>query len=120
MCFFCDEKYYPGHKCASQVYGLEILEEMEGDGEQGNDAKESGGLEGQEEEQPLISLQALQGMSSFQTMRVIGNVGAQVLHILVDSGSTHNFLDTSTAKKLKCELQKIPPLAVAVADGARI
>ena len=22
MCFFCEEKYYPGHKCAGQVYSL--------------------------------------------------------------------------------------------------
>ena len=53
-------------------------------------------------------------------MRVTGKVGARGLHILVDSGSTHNFLDISTAKKLICELQKIPPLVVVVADGAQI
>jgi len=73
-----------------------------------------------ENEQPLISLQALQGMNFFQTMRVTGKVGSQVLHILVDSKSTHNFLDVTTAKKLKCELQKISPLVVAVADGAQL
>jgi len=27
MCFFCDEKYYPGHKCAGQVYRLEVVED---------------------------------------------------------------------------------------------
>jgi len=53
-------------------------------------------------------------------MRATGKVGSQVLHILVDLGSTHNFLDVTTAKKLKCELQKIPPLVVAVADGAQL
>ena len=26
MCFFCDERYYLGHKCSSQVYRLEIIE----------------------------------------------------------------------------------------------
>jgi len=53
-------------------------------------------------------------------MRITGRVGSHILHILVDSGSTHNFLDTTTAKKLRCELQKIPPLMVAVADGAQL
>ena len=119
ICFFCDEKYYPGHKCNSQVYRLEFVED--------EDIEETGeGTEGsfpqglQEEEQPLISLQALQGINSFQTMRVAGKVGSYPIHILIDSGSTHNFLDATTAKKLKCELFKIPPIAVAVADGAQL
>lgn len=120
MCFFCDEKYYPGHQCKGQVYSLEVMEE-----EEGMEMSEEG-LEGslstllQEDEQPLISLQALQGMNSFQTMRVIGRAGSQAIHILVDSGSTHNFLDATTAKRLRCELQKIPPLVVAVAGGAQL
>ena len=72
------------------------------------------------ETQPIISLQALQGMSSFQTMKVTGRVGLQPIHILIDSGSTHNFLDITTAKKLRCELLKIPPIRVAVGDGAQL
>jgi len=29
LCFFCDAKYYPGHKCTGQVYRLEMVEEEE-------------------------------------------------------------------------------------------
>jgi len=29
MCFFCDERYFPGHKCNGQVYRLEIMEDGE-------------------------------------------------------------------------------------------
>jgi len=97
---------------------LELVEDVGGEeGQEEGDTKE-GGMTKPLEEQPLISLQALQGMNSFQTMRVEGKVGFQALHILVDSGSTHNFLDLNTAKKLRCELMKIPPLMVAVANGA--
>ena len=39
LCFFCDEKYFSGHKCSAQVYRLEILEE-----ENSND------MEGEQEE----------------------------------------------------------------------
>jgi len=59
-------------------------------------------------------------MNSFQTMKVIGYVGSQSIHILIDSGSTHNFLYVTTAKKLRCELLRIPPIVVAVADGAQL
>ena len=27
LCFLCDEKYFPGHKCRAQVYRLEVIEE---------------------------------------------------------------------------------------------
>ena len=53
-------------------------------------------------------------------MSVIGKAGSQPIHILIDSGSTHNFLDSATAKKLRCKLLKIPPLVVVVADGAQL
>jgi len=29
FCFFCDERYFPGHKRKGQVYRLEIIEEEE-------------------------------------------------------------------------------------------
>nr|GEV88144.1 reverse transcriptase [Tanacetum cinerariifolium] len=43
-----------------------------------------------------ISLNALIGRNLFQTMRVIGYVGKHEIHILIDSDSTHNFLDFNT------------------------
>ncbi|GJX72498.1 hypothetical protein Tco_0309669 [Tanacetum coccineum] len=69
------------------------------------------------DKQPLISLNALNGMNTYRTMRVKGCMGRNVLHVLVDSGSTHNFLDLQVAKKLGCRLRKICPLDVSVANG---
>lgn len=42
------------------------------------------------------------------------------LSILIDSGSTHNFLEESIAKKLKCPLIGTPPLSVTVANENRV
>lgn len=69
---------------------------------------------------PQISFNALTGMTSFQTLRVKGQSGKNPIHILVDSGSTHNFLDIHTAKKLGCKIQKMCPLPVCVADGNKL
>ncbi|GJR52082.1 retrotransposon-related protein [Tanacetum coccineum] len=44
-------------------------------------------------------------------------VGRNALHVLVDSGSTYNFLDLQVAKKLGCMLRKIFPLDVSLANG---
>ncbi|GJZ20946.1 retrotransposable element Tf2 [Tanacetum coccineum] len=69
---------------------------------------------------PQITLNALSGLNSYQTMRVRGRVGKQVVHILIDCGSTHNFLDIHTAKKLGCRLAKTTPMQVSVANGQRM
>ena len=72
------------------------------------------------EEIPHISLHALNGASAYQTMRVNGRCGTTTLHILIYSGSTCNFLDVSMAKNMKCQVRKIPPLQVAVANGQQL
>ena len=46
--------------------------------------------------------------------------GKKPLHILIDNGSTHNFLDTHVAKELGCRIEVIPSLNVVVADGNKV
>ncbi|GJW85685.1 retrovirus-related pol polyprotein from transposon TNT 1-94 [Tanacetum coccineum] len=55
---------------------------------------------------PHILLNALSGIPTHNTMRVRGHVLKHILHILMDSGSTHNFLDIYMAKRLEwgCEM----------------
>nr|GEX42085.1 hypothetical protein [Tanacetum cinerariifolium] len=50
-------------------------------------------------------------------MRVKAHVKKNVVHTLVDCGSTHNFLDWNIARKLGCKLRKMCPLEVSVANG---
>jgi len=69
---------------------------------------------------PQISVNALTGIASYKTMRVMSSYKKKPLHILIDSRSTHNFLDEEVAKKLGCPITHIPTLSVAVADGARV
>jgi len=62
-----------------------------------------------EEVEPQISMNAICGNTGFQTMRINGHVGKKTIHILIDSRSTHNFLDVNLAKGLGCKLE---PLAM--------
>ncbi|GJS27844.1 hypothetical protein Tco_0488464 [Tanacetum coccineum] len=59
-----------------------------------------------QDEIPQISLNALNGFNTFQTMRVTGKVGKHELHILVDFGSTHNFLDVNVPKHVGCLVRR--------------
>ena len=52
-----------------------------------------------------------------KTMRVTGFVRKKPNHILIDSGSTNNFLDVQMAKRLGCKIESMKPLRVSVADG---
>ncbi|GJT41734.1 retrotransposon-related protein [Tanacetum coccineum] len=97
LCFYCDQKYAPGHKCPGQLYSLEVSVDEED----------------QEEE-------VCNDTEYISAMRVRGYVGKQPLHILIDCGSTHNFLDTSSAKRLPCQLSATIPLRVDVANRSKM
>ncbi|OMO91420.1 Retrotransposon gag protein [Corchorus capsularis] len=110
LCFWCDEKYTPGHKCGKrQLYIVELTE----------DDEEEQLLEEPQEESddvvPRISVHALSGevAKGYKAMRIIVYVGKGPLHILIDSGSTHNFLDVNTAKKLGCKIIKTGPMKIS-------
>lgn len=115
MCFWCDEKYEPGHKCKGkkpQLYHLEV---------EGSDSEDMGEEELEQVTQCAhISLQALDGASTCQTMRVTRYHGKKPLQLLLDSGSTHNFIDTDVALRLDCQVETIPSLWVKVADGGQL
>lgn len=44
----------------------------------------------------------------------------RLLQILIDSGSTHNFLDLDAAKRLGCKLEPIKPMSVTACGGSEI
>ena len=53
-------------------------------------------------------------------MRVTIFVRKRPLHILVDLGSTHNFLNMNVAKNLGCKLEEVGPIRVDVANGSSL
>ncbi|GJY46869.1 reverse transcriptase [Tanacetum coccineum] len=125
QCFYCDQKYIPGHKCEGQMFTIEIRGEEEEVFEDCLEEESSAMTEyvlPEEVQQctPHISLNSLSGIPTHNTMRVKGHVLKQLLHILMDSGSTHNFLDLYKAKKMGCHIRKTCPLSVSVAGGNKL
>lgn len=116
LCFKCNEKWSKGHECKKkQLFALE------GDGEDlksdQEGEEESDGEQEKEEEELQISLNAITGSVSFRTMRVRGNVKKRLMMILIDSGSTHNFLSPEIVKRTGCLVDETEALPVMVADG---
>jgi hypothetical protein len=102
LCFNCDERFVLGHKCKGPQ--LLLLESSYEDDEIDN-------------EEPEISLHALTGWSTARTMRVSAKVGHHELIVLIDSGSTHNFINERVAEILHLPVVPTEPFAVKVANG---
>lgn len=119
LCYYCPEKYSPEHVCIHkkpQLYWIQDQEEevFEDSNEELEDEIEDEGV------LPKISVSAVSGIAGYKTMRVRGLHEKKVLFILIDSGSTHNFMDLKMANKLGCRM-KISELGNAeVADGGQI
>ena len=76
-------------------------------------------LNGQEGsvEEVGITLYALSGTPTSGTMRVMGRIKHKSLVILIDSSSTHNFVDTSLFSQLHILVDTSQVLEVKVANG---
>ncbi|KAF2289163.1 hypothetical protein GH714_029196 [Hevea brasiliensis] len=117
LCFWCEEKYTPAHKCKKkQAYVMQLITEENEEDEENEDK----GVEGEMASDMQLSLNAMWGTQGTQIMRIKGECGKRILHVLVDTGSTHNFLSTKMASKLKCELQKAAGISVEVANGQQL
>jgi hypothetical protein len=67
-----------------------------------------------------ILVHALVGVSTPQTLKIIGYIKKQKIIVLVDSGSTHNFIDKILAKHLNCFVYLVENFQVLVANGGSI
>jgi hypothetical protein len=67
-----------------------------------------------------LSLHALAGTQSNRAIHFRALINNQVLSILVDSRSTHTFLNDSMVYKLQLLPQSVKPMTVKVANGESI
>ncbi|XP_038704764.1 uncharacterized protein LOC120000718 [Tripterygium wilfordii] len=120
LCFYCNEKYDRGHQCAKkQLLLLEVNFEDE------NDERETNVVE---ELQPTamqmeLSVCAYYGIADFQevkTMKVEGTVKTHPVIVLIDSGSTHNFVSSKLVKQMGWQLEKTAEFKVMIADGGQV
>lgn len=101
LCYHCDEKFTPEHYLKhkkTQLFSMECEEE------EGMEDDESKDEEMENTDKAQISLNAITGVSYYTTMRVRGIHGNKILYVLIDSGSTHNFVDKRLTEVLGCKL----------------
>jgi hypothetical protein len=125
LCMFCDEQFVPGHQFKHKRSQLMVftLDDDDADTMVDEPLGDNIALESDPSPDlgnPQLSLQALTGVSNYHTMRVTGFHDKKLLHILLDSGSTHNFLDLEVAKSLGYKLEAIALFSVTGGGGHKL
>ena len=69
---------------------------------------------------PTISCNALDGITTPQTIKIEGHIKKKNVIMLIDSRRTHNFIHCKIAKELNCFLYPTPECQVMVASGVTI
>ena len=69
---------------------------------------------------PEITLHALTGWTAPKTMRITAKICAHDVIVLIDSGSTHNFISERMANLLRLPVVPTQPFTVRVANGENL
>ncbi|WVZ17052.1 hypothetical protein V8G54_010034 [Vigna mungo] len=116
LCYNCDERCTRGHRCKTQFLLL-ISNTSEDDPIQPDDP-DPPPTKVTSSESGLISLHALSGQWAPRTLRLTGSLNGYQVQILVDSGATHNFIQSRVAHFLQLHTEPTPnPLKVMVGNG---
>ncbi|KAL4574559.1 hypothetical protein LXL04_021392 [Taraxacum kok-saghyz] len=108
LCFNCDDLFSIGHKCA-KLFCIMLADE----GELDEDSPT-------EDDTPKIYLNAIRGEKTNQTFQVQAVIGTGLAWVLLDMGSTHNFIAKRSAERLQILVHHRPGLCVALPDGGKM
>lgn len=89
LCFKCDKKFTPAHRCKKRLQVLLCLDE--------EDEMEATSVEEElrfdaNPTKVELSIQAMVGLDTSKTIKVQGTIKGKSVIVLVDSGATHNFI----------------------------
>jgi len=114
LCYKCDGKWHRGHRCDNIL--LMFLDDL--------DSEDTTPTEkGIPEEQGVVvgadisSLNSMAGTSTPRSLRFTGTISGVPVLVLVDGGSSHNFIHPDVVEKLKIEVDTVPVFRVHVGNG---
>ena len=113
LCYNCDEKYSPGHYCKSRFFLLVHDDEETIP----PDSPITKNIVSLLPDFVQLSLNALSGHFNSKMFRVTGQILEHSVLVLIDSGSSHNFLQSKRAHALGLPCSTTTPLSVMVGNG---
>lgn len=131
LCYNCDEKWSSSHRCKGRV--LLLIADSDESSPTGSSFDEQTPTLPHEPNpdplephstfdptpfQPHISLYAMAGVLATNTFRLYGSINNTHVIILINSGSTHNFIQPRIAKFLNLPFEDTIPLRVMVGNDS--
>jgi hypothetical protein len=119
----CDEKTFLWHKCKEQKLFMAISEDVPEEDVTVHLVKEPSLPDATQEPtdppevDPLISFHSFTGFSAPQTFKLIGYITNRKVIILVDNGSTHNFIHRRIAQETNCYIRVVNNFQIMIANG---
>ena len=129
LCFNCEEKFHRGHRCSSRFFllisdeddpPLSHIPNFDPPITLTNDpipTQPTDPPESPPSYSAQISLNSLAGHVAPETIRFIGAISGHPLLLLVDGGSTHNFVQQQLVTQLGLSCRTTSPLRVMVGNG---
>lgn len=116
LCYNCDEKWHASHKCKGRFFFI-IADDDDDDAMSIPPPIESPPPEPSDDSAVQISFNALSGTPAPESLRLFGSIAKTRVTVLIDGGSTHNFIQTRLAKFLALPTLQSRALQVMVGNG---
>ncbi|KAM6583243.1 hypothetical protein CsatB_010245 [Cannabis sativa] len=115
LCFTCDEKYNPGHKCKNRV----LILCAQGDEEEDDETVMGGDIVTDQEESLAEegSLNSLSNAANPRIFRITAYHGKEPLEVLIDTGSNNNFIQEALAARLGLNCEETKRFKVYMGNG---
>jgi hypothetical protein len=123
LCYNCDEKYFPGHKCKEQNIFMAISEDfLEGNVEaplvsMSPEPTDITPPLDPPKVEPIISLNSLTHFFAPQTLKLIGYIKHRKVIIIFDSGSTDNFIHRRISQETNFYIHVVNNFQIMIANG---
>ena len=118
LCWYCPEKHTPEHVCSNKFYVL-IGADDEDDSlvdDQASDNDDDG--ENMAITGDVSCINAIGPKVRPRSLHLLGRIRDSEVSVLIDGGSTHNFIKPTIAEQLSLPIQSIAPFRVFVGNGA--
>lgn len=117
LCYYCDDRYIPGHKCTKpQLFMISEVDDVEESSSHEDEANENP----PDEVSAEISFHAISGTILPQTLRLPGKIHNKDVVVLIDGGSTHNFMEQSLVERFGLTVDNGVKLEVVVANRDKL
>ncbi|KAL1531088.1 hypothetical protein AAHA92_33807 [Salvia divinorum] len=113
LCYYCDEKWVSGHVCKHRFLAYMGLDDDE---EAYSEVDDIGGHD-EVISADLSHLHSADEKRSSKSLSLAGNIEDARVTILIDTGSSHDFLHPRIAEQLRLPLTPVKPFRVYVGNG---